>query len=259
MTRSLVGARRMLDVLAIEPAVSDPEQPAEEPPPGVALSDPQSGLVVEPGHADGARLVRAARDGRGRRSHRALRRRRRRARRRPPRRPAAWPPCAAGSSSASPTPSCSPARCAMCSTPGGAPTTARSTTAIAVANAEDVVEALPEGLDAVIDERGRSFSGGQRQRLALTRALLADPEILVLVEPTSAVDAHTEARIALRSARGARRADDGRGHGEPARARPRRPRRARRGRAGRTRRAATASSCARTRATARSSRGVAEG
>ncbi len=70
--------------------------------------------------------------------------------------------------------------------------------AIAVANAEDVVEALPEGLDAVVDERGRSFSGGQRQRLALTRALLADPEILVLVEPTSAVDAHTEARIALR-------------------------------------------------------------
>src|SRR6185436_1721022 len=70
--------------------------------------------------------------------------------------------------------------------------------AIEVASAEDVVEALPERLDAVIDERGRSFSGGQRQRLALIRALLADPEILVLVEPTSAVDAHTEARIAAR-------------------------------------------------------------
>ena len=70
--------------------------------------------------------------------------------------------------------------------------------AIAVANAEDVVEALPEGLDDDVDERGRSFSGGQRQRLVLARALLSEAEMLVLVEPTSAVDAHTEARIARR-------------------------------------------------------------
>ena len=47
-------------------------------------------------------------------------------------------------------------------------------------------------------ERGREFSGGQQQRLRLARALLADPPVLVLVEPTSAVDAHTEARIADR-------------------------------------------------------------
>jgi ABC-type multidrug transport system fused ATPase/permease subunit len=70
--------------------------------------------------------------------------------------------------------------------------------AIATASADDVLEALDDGLDSEVEERGRSFSGGQRQRLVLTRALLADPDILVLVEPTSAVDAHTEARIAER-------------------------------------------------------------
>ncbi|MGZ6804909.1 MAG: ATP-binding cassette domain-containing protein, partial [Nocardioidaceae bacterium] len=70
--------------------------------------------------------------------------------------------------------------------------------ALRTASAEDVVEALPDGLDTVVSERGRSFSGGQRQRLVLARALASDPEVLVLVEPTSAVDAHTEARIADR-------------------------------------------------------------
>ena len=70
--------------------------------------------------------------------------------------------------------------------------------AVGVADAEDVLEALPDGLDTAVDERARSFSGGQRQRLVLTRALLSGAEILVLVEPTSAVDAHTEARIARR-------------------------------------------------------------
>lgn len=68
--------------------------------------------------------------------------------------------------------------------------------ALAAAGATDIVESLPDGLDSVVAERGREFSGGQQQRLRLARALVADPEILVLVEPTSAVDAHTEARIA---------------------------------------------------------------
>jgi ABC-type multidrug transport system fused ATPase/permease subunit len=70
--------------------------------------------------------------------------------------------------------------------------------AIEVASAEDVLDALPEGLAGLVEERGRSLSGGQRQRLVLARALLADPEILLLADPTSAVDAHTEARIARR-------------------------------------------------------------
>jgi ABC-type multidrug transport system fused ATPase/permease subunit len=70
--------------------------------------------------------------------------------------------------------------------------------ALHTASAEDVIDALADGLEEAIEERGRSLSGGQRQRLLLARALLVDPPVLVLVEPTSAVDAHTEARIAAR-------------------------------------------------------------
>ena len=70
--------------------------------------------------------------------------------------------------------------------------------ALETASAGDIIDSLPEGLDTLVTERGRTFSGGQRQRLILARALAVDPEILILVEPTSAVDAHTEARIAAR-------------------------------------------------------------
>jgi ABC-type multidrug transport system fused ATPase/permease subunit len=70
--------------------------------------------------------------------------------------------------------------------------------ALRIANAEDVYDALPEGWQGQLDERGRGLSGGQRQRVVLARALAVDAPILVLVEPTSAVDAHTEARIAAR-------------------------------------------------------------
>lgn len=69
----------------------------------------------------------------------------------------------------------------------------------------DVLDALEDGLATVVEERGRGFSGGQRQRLSLARAILTDAEVLILVEPTSAVDTHTEGRIAqrLRGVRGA--------------------------------------------------------
>ncbi|MEI7055510.1 ABC transporter ATP-binding protein [Nocardioides sp. CCNWLW239] len=70
--------------------------------------------------------------------------------------------------------------------------------AVRTASAEDILEALPDRYRSQVSERGRSFSGGQRQRLTLARVLTVDPEILILVEPTSAVDAHTEARIASR-------------------------------------------------------------
>jgi ABC-type multidrug transport system fused ATPase/permease subunit len=72
--------------------------------------------------------------------------------------------------------------------------------ALTTASALDVLDAVADGLDGTVEERGRSYSGGQRQRLALSRALLTEAAVLVLVEPTSAVDAHTEARIAVRLA-----------------------------------------------------------
>jgi ABC-type multidrug transport system fused ATPase/permease subunit len=82
--------------------------------------------------------------------------------------------------------------------PSGTAGDERIMAALDAASATDVLDGVPGGLDGEVEERGRSLSGGQRQRLVLARALLADPEVLVLVEPTSAVDAHTEARIAAR-------------------------------------------------------------
>jgi ABC-type multidrug transport system fused ATPase/permease subunit len=70
--------------------------------------------------------------------------------------------------------------------------------AVHAASADDVVDALPDGLDTSIEARARTLSGGERQRVRLARALLAEPEVLILIDPTSAVDAHTEARVAQR-------------------------------------------------------------
>ncbi|WAP60389.1 ABC transporter transmembrane domain-containing protein [Streptomyces sp. S465] len=65
------------------------------------------------------------------------------------------------------------------------------------ASARDIVDALPDGLDHE-GSGGREFSGGEQQRLHLARALIRDPKVLILVDPTSALDAHTEGRIADR-------------------------------------------------------------
>lgn len=73
---------------------------------------------------------------------------------------------------------------------------ARIDAAIDAAGARDFVDAQPSGLDARVYDRGLSLSGGQRQRLVLARALHTDADVLVLVEPTTAVDSVTEEAVA---------------------------------------------------------------
>ena len=195
-TRSFVGARRMLRVLAVERTVEESPDLLPEPPVGVPLSDPGSGLVVEPGRltclvsADPAETSALA-DRLGRLAGatgvllgdapldrlplEVVRRR---------------------IVVSEPDPLIFSGTLRSELDPWSRADDGQILAAIEVAAAQDVLDALPDGLDENVDERGRSFSGGQRQRLVLARALLANVEILVLVEPTSAVDAHTEARIA---------------------------------------------------------------
>jgi ABC-type multidrug transport system fused ATPase/permease subunit len=186
----------MLDVLAVERLVDDPSDPLPEPPAGVPLVDPRSGLVLEPGVL--TCLVSASPEETSALADRLGRL-------------VETSGVMLGETPLDRLPLDVVRRRILVSEPdplifsgalrGELDPWSRATddeilAAIGVASAEDVLAALPEGLDEIVDERGRSFSGGQRQRLVLARALLAGTEILVLVEPTSAVDAHTEARIA---------------------------------------------------------------
>ncbi len=196
--RAHVSARRIVMVLALEPEIDDRQNPAAEPPIHSILVDLSSGLRVQPGRVtalvsepptDAARVA----DRLGRFVEGDV----------------LW-----GGTRLDALPRAVVRRRIVVSDTGAllfsgrlgdqlaAAQDGRLTTADAVhaAAAGDVLEALPQGLDSLVAEKGRSFSGGQRQRLVLARALVSDPEVLILVEPTSAVDAHTEARIARRLA-----------------------------------------------------------
>jgi ABC-type multidrug transport system fused ATPase/permease subunit len=210
VTRSLVGARRIVAVLQTQPEVRDPADPATEPPPGAALHDARSGFSPDPGcltavvSADpdesaalAHRLGRLSGDDDGVSLGGV---------------PIRDLPLAAVRgrvvvSEADPRLFTGVLRDEL-DPWGRARDDADLLAAVHVAAAEDVLEALPEGLDAAVDEAGRGFSGGQRQRVALARVVAADPEVLVLVEPTSSVDAHTELLVADRLRR-ARHAVDG--------------------------------------------------
>jgi ABC-type multidrug transport system fused ATPase/permease subunit len=198
-TRAYVGAGKVLRILAIQPTVSDPENPVAWPARVTKLEDRRSGLVLEHGQlcalvTDLPDDAAAQADRLGRfnaddadvyvngvaiasyaiddvRSHIIV-------------------------SEIEPRLFSGELRFELM--PHGLVDDERIYQVLQATSSLDVLDALEDGLSTTVEERGRGFSGGQRQRLSLARAILTNAEVLVLVEPTSAVDTHTEGRIAAR-------------------------------------------------------------
>ncbi|GAA4396466.1 ABC transporter ATP-binding protein [Fodinibacter luteus] len=199
LIRTRVAARRVVRVLAVRPDhATSPSLAAVGAllDPGAPLLDPASGVVVEPGRLTA--LVSARPEETAEVADRL-------GRLLPGRHGVCWGGVALDDlpldevrarvvvSEADPHLFSGPVREAL-----GGPDDAARWAAVHVASAGDAIEAIDGGMGGDLEERGRALSGGQRQRVALARALVRDPDVLVLVEPTSAVDAHTEARIAER-------------------------------------------------------------
>ncbi|MCE6997275.1 ABC transporter ATP-binding protein/permease [Saccharothrix sp. S26] len=205
LTRGVVSARRVIDVLRLAPEPADPADPVPGPTGPADLCDPDSGVVVAAGRFTALVCERAADalavvDRLARLEDSA----------------ATWGGVPLAAMSLAEV----RARVVVADNDAhlfagalrDAVATARDhddeavSAAVRVAAAEDVLASLPDGLGSWLDDQARNLSGGQRQRVRLVRALLADPDVLLLVEPTSSLDAHTEARIAagLRAARSSR-------------------------------------------------------
>ncbi|MBG6179788.1 ABC transporter ATP-binding protein [Arthrobacter sp. CAN_A1] len=200
--RAHVGARKIIAVLLVDPDVADQVTALPGPPPGSPLHDARTGVVIHPGRmtavvsvdtaasADLATRLGRFEDevlelaevhwGAEPLHHIALQDIRRRI----------------VVSEANPQLFTGSLRSQL--DPQSRHDDSRILAALDASSALDILDGVDDGLDHEVTERGRGFSGGQRQRLVLTRALLTDAETLVLIEPTSAVDAHTESRIAAR-------------------------------------------------------------
>jgi ABC-type multidrug transport system fused ATPase/permease subunit len=211
VTRGHVAAEHVVKLLRISAPIEDPASPLATPPAGVPLADAVSGLTITPGEllavacADpedaerlANRLARYADDGAPTLGDVPL-----------DRLPVSVVRERILAAANGDRVFAGTLRSSLCGTTNAPDEVVLA--ALYAASAEDVVDALDDGLDATVEEKGRNFSGGQLQRLRLARALIADPEFLIAVEATSAVDAHTEARIgerigAYRAGRGGPRA-----------------------------------------------------